>query len=193
VPFIGTHEEMRKVSWNCLISFGGSRYSVPWPYAAKHVWLRTSQGLKLIVRNQRGEQIACHDLAAKKGSTNIDPSHYEGLRKAVPKTRALLEEAFLGLFPEHAAFIEGLVIQQKNNALKHLRAIVDLAGVYPREALAAAFVAAKDYNTYSHRFIRGLLEAGEWVPRDMQPAGPAEPCSLTVDLQVYQQILEAGR
>ncbi|MGQ9684600.1 MAG: IS21 family transposase [Anaerolineae bacterium] len=193
VPFIGTHEEMRKVSWDCLISFGGSRYSVPWPYAAKHVWLRTSQGLKLIVRNQSGEQIACHDLAAKKGSTNIDPSHYEGLRKAVPKTRALLEEAFLGLFPEHAAFIEGLLIQQKNNALKHLRAIVDLAEVYPREALAAAFVAAKDYNTYSHRFIRGLLEAGEWVPRDMQSADLAGPNSLTVDLQVYQQILEAGR
>jgi len=193
VPFIGTHEEMRKVSWDCLISFGGSRYSVPWPYAAKHVWLRTSQGLKLIVRNQSGEQIACHDLAAKKGSTNIDPTHYDGLRKAVPKTRVLLEEAFLGLFPEQAPFIEGLLIQQKNNALDHLRAILGLAEVYPREALAAAFVAAKEYNTYSHRFIRGLLEAGEWAPGDARPADPAGPNSLTVDLQVYQQILEAGR
>jgi transposase len=193
VPFIGRHEEMRKVSWDCLISFGGSRYSVPWPYAAKHVWLRTSQGRKLIVRNQSGEEIACHDLAARKGSTNIDPSHYENLRQAVPKTRVLLEEAFLGLFPEHAAFIEGLLIQQKNNALKHLRAILGLAEVYPRQALAAAFVAAKDDNTYSHRFIRGLLEAGEWTPCDVRPADLATTSSLSVDLQVYQQVLEAGR
>ena len=155
-PFIGTHEEMRKVSWDCLLSFAGSRYSVPWPYAGKHVWLRTSQGLKLIVRNQAGEQIATHPLSARKGSTNIDPAHYEGLRQALPKTRVLLEEAFLHLFPQHGHFIEGLLIQQKNNALRNLRAILGLAEVYPREALAAAFVAAKEYNTCSQRFIRGL-------------------------------------
>ena len=33
-PFIGTHEAVRKVSWDCLVSFGGSRYSVPWSDAA---------------------------------------------------------------------------------------------------------------------------------------------------------------
>jgi transposase len=192
VPFIGTHEEMRKVSWDCLISFGGSRYSVPWPYAAKHVWLRTSQGLKLTVRNQSGERIACHNLATKKGSTIIDPAHYEGLRQGLPKTRILLEEAFLRLFPEHTAFIEGLLIQQKNNALTHLRAILGLAEVYSSEALTAAFAAAKEYNTYSHRFIRGLLETGGHEPHDAQPA-QGSGNSLVVDLQVYQQILEAGR
>ena len=191
VPFIGTHEEMRKVSWDCLISFDGSRYSVPWRYAGKHVWLRTSQGRKLIVRNQSGERIACHDLAAKKGSTSIDPAHYEGLRKGLPKTRVLLEEAFLRLFPEHGAFLEDLAIQQKGNALKHLRAILGLAEVYPPEALAAAFVAAKDYNTYSHRFIRGLLEAGESAPRHSRCPDLAAARAVTVDLQVYQRVLEA--
>ena len=192
-PFIGTHEEMRKVSWDCLISFGGSRYSVPWPYAGKHVWLRASQGLKLIVRSQAGEQIACHNIAAKKGLTHIEPSHYEGLRKALPKTRVLLQESFLGLFPEHAAFIDGLLIQQKNNALQHLRAILGLAEVYPRTALADAFAAAKEYNTYSHRFIRGLLEAGERVPHDAPLSAPTGASSLVVDLSIYQRVLEAGR
>lgn len=192
-PFIGTHEELRKVSWDCLLSFAGSRYSVPWPYAGKHVWLRTSQGRKLIVRNQTGEQIAEHPLAARKGSTNIAPAHYEGLRQTLPKTRVLLEEAFLRLFPEQGQFIEGLLIQQKNNALRHLRGILGLAEVYPREALAAAFVAAKDYNTYSQRFIRGLLEAGECGPRDIRLADLAGPSALLVDLQVYQQVLEGAR
>ena len=35
VPFIGTHELMRKVSWDCLVPYEGSRYSVPWPYAGQ--------------------------------------------------------------------------------------------------------------------------------------------------------------
>ena len=192
-PFVGTHEEMRKVSWDCLISFRGSRYSVPWPYAGKHVWLRASQGRKFVVRSQCGEQIACHSLAAKKGLTHIDPSHYEGLRRSLPKTRILLQESFLRLFPEHTAFVDGLLIQQKNNALQHLRAILGLAEVYPPAALATAFVAAKEYNTYSHRFIRGLLEAGEYPPPDAALDAPAGIRSLEVDLSIYQRALEAGR
>lgn len=36
--------EMRKVSWDCLVSFGGSRYSVPHPFAGRQVWVRVRQG-----------------------------------------------------------------------------------------------------------------------------------------------------
>jgi transposase len=35
VPFIGTHELLRKVSWDCLVPYGGSRYSVPSTYAGQ--------------------------------------------------------------------------------------------------------------------------------------------------------------
>ena len=59
-PFVGTNEEMRKVSWDCLISFGGSRYSVPSEYAAKRVWVRPSQGIGFVVRSQKGLEIARH-------------------------------------------------------------------------------------------------------------------------------------
>lgn len=194
-PFIGTHEEMRKVSWDCLVSFGGSRYSVPWRYAGKHVWLRTSQGLRLTIRDQAGQQIALHDLARRKGSTLVEPSHYEGLRKGTPRTRSLLEESFLNLFPEQRWLLDGLSIQQKNNVTDHLRAILSLAEVYSRPALLRAFAAAKEYNTYSQRFIRGLLEAGDPVKQEIRPceaaAIPTSP--VTADLTVYQQILEAGR
>ena len=61
-PFIGTHETLRKVNWDCLLSFANTRYSVPWAYAGKQVWIRVSQGHKLIIRNQKGEVIACHLL-----------------------------------------------------------------------------------------------------------------------------------
>ena len=187
LPFIGTHETMRKVSWDCLISFGGIRYSVPWSYAGKRVWLRTSQGRKLIVRNQRGEQIACHELASRKGATIIDHAHYKGLRKNLAKTRPLLEGSFLKLFPEHRWFMEGMFIQHKNNPLDHLRGILSLAEVYPPEALAASFALAKECNTYSHRFIRGLLESSVVAEPEAPPCDP-----VTADLGIYQEILEAA-
>src|SRR5205807_117442 len=94
-PFLGTHEASRTVSWDCLVAFGGSRYSVPWRYAGERVWVRGSQGVRLHVRNQQGERIASHALAAVKGSTVIDPAHYEGLTPRLPKTRALAKQTFL--------------------------------------------------------------------------------------------------
>jgi len=195
LPFISTRETLRKVSWDCMISFRASGYSVPWPYAAKRVWLRPLQGNQLIIRNQKGVQIARHHLAVEKGSTIIDQSHYEGLRNRLPKARSLLAESFRKLFPEHQWFLEGVFIQHKNNGADHLRGIVGLAEVYEPEAMINAFVIAREYNTYSHRFIRGLLEAGirSDQERDSCPiSGPDKSC-VAADLSVYQQILEDGR
>jgi len=195
LPFIGTHETMRKVSWDCLLSYTGTRYSVPWPYAGKQVWLRTSQGRKLIVRNQKGEQIACHELAARKGGTLINQAHYEGLRRRVARTRTLLEGSFLELFPKHRWFMEGVCIQHKNNPLDHLRGILALAEVYPRQTLVASFSLAQECNTYSHQFVRGVLESGAVAESEAQPCEPLEAAeaTLTADLGVYQEILEATR
>ena len=194
VPFIGTHETLRKVSWDCLLSYAGTRYSVPWPYAGKQVWLRTSQGRKLIVRNQRGEQIASHDLASRKGATVIDQAHYQGLRKNVARTRPLLEGSFLKLFPDQRWFMEGVCIQHKNNPLDHLRGILALAEVYPRETLVASFLLARECNTYSHHFIRGVLESSAVTRPETQPGHLLErtEAAFTADLGVYQEILEAA-
>jgi transposase len=206
LPFVGTHEQMRKVSWDCLVSFEASRYSVPWQYAGKQVWLRASQGRKLIVRNQSGLQIAMHEIAERKGSTILYPPHYEGIKKGAPKTRVVLEETFLRLFPDHRWFVEGVLIQHRNNGVDHLRAILALAEIYTSEGLLAAFAMAKEYNTYSHHFIRGLLESGGAKHQGSKPTWPqpgdnSGPVSaprqlglpITADLGVYQRILQAGR
>lgn len=192
-PFVGTLELTRTVSSDCLISYEGSRYSVPWPYYGKQVWLRPSQGLRLSIRNQQGEVVARHLLAARKGSSVIDPAHYEGLRNQVPRTRQLVQQEFLRLYPEHLWFVEALFIQRRNNGVQHLRAILSLAPHYPPEALLAAFARAKEYNTYSHSFVRGLLER-DVTPRATLPAvSRTATKSLPGDLSVYQHVLEAGR
>ncbi len=201
LPFVGTHEQMRKVSWDCLVSFEGSRYSVPWQYAGKQVWLRASQGRKLVVHNQSGLQIALHEIAERKGSTVIDKAHYEGIKKGAPKTRIVLEESFLRLFPDHRWFIEGVLIQHRNNGVDHLRAILALAELYSPEALLSSFALAKEYNTYSHHFIRGLLESGGASQQRTSPESGDRSQALgvprqlglpiTASLGVYQRILDS--
>jgi transposase len=205
LPFVSTREEMRKVSWDCLISFEGSRYSVPWQYASKQVWLRPGQGRALTVLSQKGEEIARHTLSAKKGATIINRDHYQGLRQGLPKTRILLEELFLRHYPEHQWFCEALFIQHKSNACDHLRAILGLGEVYSKQALLLAFQSAKECNTYSHRFVRGVLEAGS--PSDKKLASEPPTGQLLsihssglhpngqvgADLGVYQRVLEVNR
>lgn len=194
--FVSSQEEFRKVSWDCLVSFQGSRYSVPHLYAGKQVWVRASQGVRLAVYNQRGQCIARHALSAKKGVTILIPEHYSGLRKQTPLTKVVLAEQFLARFPDQQPFLDGLLAQYKLAPVGHLRAILELAAVYSEEAMRSAFAAAVTFNTYSHRFVRGLLELG--------PVPTADPSRLAVvfaavpttpihrSLAAYQGILEGA-
>lgn len=156
--FIGILEMFRKVSWDCLISYGNSRYSVPSQFAGKSVWVRPSQGIKLKVFSQKGTLIAEHNLSQKKKEIVIDPRHYEGLRKRIPDTLEYLKKIFLEKFPGEKLFLEKLLSQQKLNGSRHLRAIISLSNYYSLEMMQRAFSYAKEYNTFSHNFIRGILE-----------------------------------
>jgi hypothetical protein len=194
---------------------------VPWRYAAQQVWLRPSRGTHLVVRDRHGEEIARHALT-RKGSTVLDPAHYAGLptrRADQPRTKALLAHVFLERFPAHAAFVDGLVAQQYNNAGKHLRIVLALAEVYSADAMTAAFRAACAHSTFSHHFIRGMVEAGDTIRRvpasvratcptnerlapapssSLTPATPPplfapRATRITADLGVYQRLLESVR
>ncbi len=192
--YIGTRELFRKVSWDCLISYAGSRYSVPHQYAAKQVWVRTSQGQHLEIFNQKGELIARHVLSRRKGLTVLLDEHYEGLRRKAPKTRILLEQEFLKHFPDHAWFLDRLRAQHRMNPVAQLRPIVEMARDYPREALLRAFSLALEYNTYSYRFVLGVLERETPLEMEMEPGlqslHSVPQMELAIDLSVYQSLAE---
>lgn len=191
--YVGIHALTRKVSWDCLIPYEGSRYSVRWIYAGKRVWVRVSQGVRLEALSPTGEVIGRHALSATKGATIIDPAHYEGLRKDTPHTRAVLVEAFQRRFPDQQAFLDGLVAQQKLGPARHLRGILELAQHYSAEAMRTAFRSAGTYNTYSLQFIRGVLQ------HDALPATTVATLPTTRiavprlevkrDLRAYQTVL----
>lgn len=193
-PFLSTQEQSRLVSWDCLVSFGGSRYSVPWAYAGQRVWVRPSRGVQLTIRGPSGDWLATHDVAPTRGSTAIDPAHYAGLRAGRPKTKVLVTQHFLTRFPGHEWFVEGIFTQHPPNGVAHLRAILGLADLYPTGTVIAALAAARTYDTYAHWFIRALLEAPDApvAPPLAPEAPPGRPATdpLVADLTVYQSLLE---
>lgn len=193
--FVGTLAETRKVSWDCTISYGGTPYSVPAHYAGKLVWVLVSQGRRLIVRDSKRQEITSHDLSPIKGQPVINPAHYESLRRGQPRTMALLTVQFLARFPGQQRFLDGLVAQHRMHPEAHLRPILELAEGYDDASCARAFGLAHEYVSYSHAFVRGLLE------RDGQPRLTAATSHQTqrlstpetvvrADLGRYQQLLE---
>lgn len=193
--FISMWEIFREVNWDCLISFDGSRYSVPWQYAGKSVWVRSVRGLELEIYAQNGALIARHDLASKKGTLNMKKEHYEGLRQRPPNTRAVVVKVFQEVFPDQTLFLEKLLAQYKFNAVDQLREILNLVRSYPKEEIRRAFAIALEYNTFSHNFVRGVLSQRAEFNLAEPPSGtiPAVPVvNISRDLNTYQALIERG-
>ena len=75
-PFEYLDEESRRVSRDAYVSWEASRYSVPWPFAGKDVWVRERDG-RVEVRHG-AQRIASHDKAARH-RTVTEPEHHRGI------------------------------------------------------------------------------------------------------------------
>jgi len=169
--FISCRECFRKVSLDCLVSYGGSRYSVPWQYAGKSVWLRPTLSSGLEILAQTGETLARHQLSKEKGRSVVDLAHYQGLRERTSSSKHQLSCLFQRRFPEAQAgrFLQKLLAQYRMNAHVQLQRILALESSYPREALLSAFEQALTYNTFSYRFLCGLLSQQEPTATTQEP------------------------
>ena len=78
--YVGIKEEVRKVSFDCLLSFGGSRYSAPWMFAGKQVWVKVARGYYIEIYSQTNRLVARQ--ADKQPSPSLPvPRAGEGLRE----------------------------------------------------------------------------------------------------------------
>lgn len=80
-----SYRSHRLVTKDCLVSYQGNRYSVPYAFAGKTVTVcqTLDSGLLRIFHQQ--DRIAEHQLAAGKGAMLMDPAHYGSLPRREPK------------------------------------------------------------------------------------------------------------
>lgn len=155
--YVDIREQVRKVTADCLVSFQGNRYSVPYLFALREVWLKVSRGYLLEIYSSSNKLIASHPLSGGKGKSVINLEHYRNHRTD-HGSWARLSEMFLMYFPDEQWFIDKLKTQKRINPAYHLTQILETAKYYDPVSCRKAFSMAKVYNVYTHVFIRGYLE-----------------------------------
>ena len=176
-PFLGWAEEFRYVSKDCLISFGGVRYSVPWAYAGKQVLVRPSQGREVAVYATGGQLLARHALRPSGAPPVILSEHYEGLRRRHQAALAGLARTFRERYGAAAVaetFLQRLLAQHRHHPEIPLGKVLELLAGAPEPVALAALADAVEYNLCSPRFVEerlrrrgqagGLAETGRPVP-----------------------------
>jgi transposase len=81
------YAEVRQVAKDCLISYRGNRYSVPYELVGKTVVVRHPVAGERITIWHQQNKVAAHALGPGAGRMAIDPEHYRGLpRKQRPQS-----------------------------------------------------------------------------------------------------------
>jgi len=193
-PFLGWHEAFRQVSKDCLISFAGVRYSVPWPYAGKQVLVRQSQGREVAVFAASGVLVACHPLRPSGSPPVILPEHYEGLRRRHQAAFAGLAREFrerYGAAGVAEPFLQRLLAQHRHHPEGPLRKALELLSAVPPSVAEAALGDAVEYNLCSPRFLEERLRQRGRGTAAAPPRLPAAQLSLP-RLEVERPLLGYG-
>jgi hypothetical protein len=77
-PYPYVDEELRKVARDAYVAWQGSRYSVPWQYAGREVWVRSGNGEEVEVL-YGGAPIAVHGRAPRRHTVVTRAEHHQGI------------------------------------------------------------------------------------------------------------------
>lgn len=192
--YIGYREESRKVTSDCLIAYSGNRYSVPSLYAGQEVWVRTSQGVRLLAFSKAGKLIATHTLKAGRGHVIIQKEHYRGYIRSKDResffiTAERLKERFQS-YERMEDFLLGAKAQKRINPDYNLYMIGRLFEDYADQDCVTAMQECFRYNCFSYAFIKGFLTANARIMVDLKPSArwhelSLPPTELKRDLKEY--------
>ena len=150
--YVGVEYKWRKVSNDCLISYGGNRYSVPYVYAFDYVWIKNELGEEIKIYSQKGKLIAKHRIPETKGNTIINKDHYKGLIKRTNNSSKYIKEKFIQYFPRRRSYLE--TVEMKSNGWKRqINKILDLLEIYKQEDIEKAIESSIRHNVYSYNYI----------------------------------------
>lgn len=185
-PFLQRVETFRHVSRDCLLSYEGVHYSVPWPYAGKSVVVRSSQGRLLVIFSTSGKEIARHVVRPRGSPPVFDARHYEGLRRRHGATLAVLvprfHERYTAQSENAKRFLERLLANHHAHPDRALADALGLLTAVPDAVAMAAIGTAVEYNLCTLRFLeeqlRRALQHSAGTTPDLPSAGPLgqRPC-----------------
>jgi transposase len=192
-PFFSSQRGFRKVSWDCLISVDGVRYSVPHLYAGKQVCIVPYLGEKLRIFNLANELIGTHVISTSKGRTVIDPGHYEGLRPTLPKSAPCIREDFLKIFEKHGKeFYLRLVKEYSHNASRWAKMVLSLRSFYRVEDIEEAMRVSLGFGSCKVSTLRHLLSHKPLLTHVFSSGPKIRSPQITRSLGYYSEMAQMG-
>ena len=126
--------EIRGVSNDGYVPWGGSQYPVPMDLALNSVLVEPVFGRMIHVYDEKGNIAVTHDLSLSSGYRPAHPEHEEMNRSFQEKKEAkksAIVTAFTDTFPECGDYMDALKKAQGANIYAHLKEIVSYADLYP--------------------------------------------------------------
>jgi len=159
--YAGHRGELRKATKDCLIAFGGNRYSVPYLYAGQDVWARISKGVYVNIISNTGRIIAVHALSADKGQVIINKEHYRGhIQKSDRESFFISAEKMKERFTSYEnidKFLEAAKSQRAVNANYNLFMINRLFDDYSDTDCQFCMEECLHYDCFTFAFIKGYI------------------------------------
>jgi transposase len=150
-PYSVALGETRTVSWSSLISFQGSRYSVPYQLCEEVVFVRR-EGTEVVITatDQNGaKEVARHELAGK-GQLTLSDEHYperQANPERAPKPTTSAEASFLAIGEGAKRYLAEMAGTGERHLDERMREAVVLASSVDRgqldEALGLAALAGR--------------------------------------------------
>lgn len=162
-PYVAALGETRVVTRASVISWGGTRYSVPHQLIDETVWVRVDGDEVIIAhRGQSGvAEVARHATAAP-GNPQLDLSHYpqrsaSRILDHTPAPRTPGEAAFLALGPGAAAWLVRAAAAGTSRVNVKMDQAVELAAVYGHEQVDDALGAAAEAGRFAEADLASIL------------------------------------
>ena len=158
--YVGFKEEFRKVTLDCLISYKGNKYSVPYYFASKEVWLKILYGTTIQIFSSKNKLIASHSIFLSKGEVIINKEHFIGYRTnlfdSIAKSISRLMQRFSS-YTHIEQFIENVKVQKRINPASNLHKIANLFEYYSDKDCIVAMEECFTLNIFNATIIKGYI------------------------------------
>ena len=162
-PYVAALGETRRVNRSSVISWGGTRYSVPHTLIDEQVYVRI-EGDEVVVAHQGRDGVAevARHVTSIPGEPRLDLSHYpprsaSRILDATPRPRTPGEAAFLALGPGAAAWLVKAAAAGTSRMRTKMDAAVEFAAVYGQAEVDAALGVAADAGRFAHDDLAAIL------------------------------------
>ncbi len=162
-PAILYDKDLRKVTNDGYVSFGGGFYPVGMSYCCNDVLIESILGRTLKVYDKKGALISEHNInISEDGKRPPHPEHEEinqGFRQKKESARSAIVESFIILFGETGSqYLQGLRESVGLNFYWHLNEIISFCVIYPPDEVERVIELSIQTGAYHKNTILRLLD-----------------------------------